>query len=67
MRPHRLTVRTSPFHGGNPGSIPCGDANFSKILEKLAIRPTSIRAFRIGKLRQTRCLFLNAIYLQKNM
>lgn len=23
-RPHRLTVRTSPFQGGNTGSIPVG-------------------------------------------
>ena len=23
-RPYRLTVRTSPSHGGNPGSIPGG-------------------------------------------
>ncbi len=25
-RPHRLVVRTPPFHGGNTGSIPVGDA-----------------------------------------
>ena len=24
-RPFRLPVRTSPFHGGNTGSIPVGD------------------------------------------
>ncbi len=24
MRSHRLAVRTSPFHGGSPGSIPGG-------------------------------------------
>ena len=27
MRPHRLVVRTPPFHGGNRGSSPRGDAN----------------------------------------
>ena len=27
-RPHRLEVRTSPFQGENPGSIPGGDASF---------------------------------------
>lgn len=29
--PHRLAVRTSPFHGGNRGSSPLGDAIFSVI------------------------------------
>ena len=29
-RAHRLAVRTSPFHGGNGGSIPPGRAKFSK-------------------------------------
>ena len=28
-RPHRLEVRTPPFQGGNPGSIPGGDASIS--------------------------------------
>ena len=28
IRAHRLAVRTSPFHGGNRGSIPRGRANF---------------------------------------
>ena len=27
--PHRPAVRTSPFHGGNRGSNPLGDANYS--------------------------------------
>ena len=28
IRAHRLAVRTSPFHGGNGGSIPPGRASF---------------------------------------
>ena len=28
LRAHRLAVRTSPFHGGNRGSIPRGRARF---------------------------------------
>ena len=28
IRAHRLAVRTSPFHGGNRGSIPRGRARF---------------------------------------
>ena len=28
IRAHRLAVRTSPFHGGNGGSIPPGRARF---------------------------------------
>jgi hypothetical protein len=27
LRPHRLMVRTSPFHGGNMGSNPVGVTN----------------------------------------
>ncbi len=30
LRAHRLAVRTSPFHGGNGGSIPPGRAKFLK-------------------------------------
>jgi hypothetical protein len=30
--PHGQAVKTSPFHGGNPGSIPGGVTNFLKIL-----------------------------------
>jgi hypothetical protein len=37
-RPRRLAwPRTSPFHGGNTGSNPVGDANNSKDLQKLAL------------------------------
>lgn len=32
--PHRLAVRTSPFHGENTGSNPVGDASFSSPLFK---------------------------------
>ena len=36
MCPHRLAVRTPPFHGGNRGSSPRGDAIFyTSILQKL--------------------------------
>ena len=32
MCPHRLAVRTPPFHGGNRGSSPRGDAIFLHVL-----------------------------------
>ena len=35
VRPLRLAVRTPPFHGGNRGSIPLGDAIFLCLVVKL--------------------------------
>ena len=40
-RPRRLArPRTSPFHGGNAGSNPAGDANVSKYLSPSYLSPT---------------------------
>ena len=32
LRPYGLAVRTPPFHGGSPGSIPCRVANISPMI-----------------------------------
>jgi hypothetical protein len=38
-RPHRLAVRTPPFHGSNRGSIPRGVAFFLFVAEHQRLRP----------------------------
>jgi hypothetical protein len=47
-RPHRLVVRTPPFHGGNRGSNPLGDAIFNRGLRFLP-RPLFIFSGTSGK------------------
>ncbi len=38
QRPHRLGVRTPPFHGGNTGSIPVGDASVRRPARRAGLR-----------------------------
>src|SRR5271157_1607239 len=45
-RPRRLArPRTSPFHGGNAGSNPAGDANILKHLLRLTLSPEGSKGF----------------------
>jgi hypothetical protein len=44
--PRRLArPRTSPFHGGNAGSNPAGDANILKYLLRLTLSPGGSKGF----------------------
>ncbi len=46
QRPRRLArPRTSPFHGGNAGSNPAGDAKIPKHLPNPAIFPEGLKGF----------------------
>src|ERR1039458_3809563 len=43
LRPYGLAVRTPPFHGGSPGSIPGRVANFSSAFNPL--NTSNLRGF----------------------
>ena len=50
LRPRRLAwPRTSPFHGGNTGSNPVGDANNPKELAEIGILPEGSEGSNKGK------------------
>ena len=44
-RPRRPAVRTPPFHGGNTGSNPVGDANKTKDLKVLSSKNVGLKRF----------------------